>query len=578
MSTQTLKATNKELYAKLMQPDVITGSEILLRSLLLEGVDCVFGYPGGAVLYIYDAIHGNPDFNHLLTRHEQGAIHAADGYARSTGKVGVCIATSGPGATNLVTGIATAYMDSVPLVIITGNVMSTAIGTDAFQEADITGITMPITKHSYLVRDVKDLSKIVHEAFHIASTGRKGPVLIDIPKDVSALKTKFTYDSKISIRGYNPTVLPNKLQIERLLKAIDEAKKPVILAGGGVVYAGAQNELLKFVTKTNIPTITTLLGIGGFPSSNDLWLGMPGMHGTYTANKAIQNCDLLIGIGARFDDRVTMKVEGFAPNAKIAHIDVDPAEVGKVVETAIPCVGDVKKVLELANKKAKPAQSEAWIEELQKMKKEFPLKYEDGDNHLKPQYVIEMIHETTKGEAIVTTDVGQHQMWAAQYYRFNHSRSWITSGGLGTMGFGFPAAIGAQLGNQDRLVVSINGDGGMQMCAQELAICAINNIPVKIVVINNQVLGMVRQWQEIIYDNRYSHIDLSGSPDFVKLAEAYGVKGLRATNKEEAQKAWQEAMDTPGPVLIDFIVEKHENVYPMVKQGSTIDEMLMGDS
>ncbi|NDI37110.1 biosynthetic-type acetolactate synthase large subunit [Chengkuizengella sediminis] len=578
MSTQTLKATNKELYTKLMQPDVITGSEILLRSLLLEGVDCVFGYPGGAVLYIYDAIHGNPDFNHLLTRHEQGAIHAADGYARSTGEVGVCIATSGPGATNLVTGIATAYMDSVPLVVITGNVMSTAIGTDAFQEADITGITMPITKHSYLVRDVKDISKTVHEAFHIASTGRKGPVLIDIPKDISAHKTAFTYDNKISIRGYNPTVLPNKLQVERLLKAIDEAKKPVILAGGGVVYAGAQEELLEFVNKTNIPTITTLLGIGGFPSSNDLWLGMPGMHGTYTANKAIQNCDLLIGIGARFDDRVTMKVEGFAPNAKIAHIDVDPAEVGKVVETAIPCVGDVKKVLELANQKAKSAQSEAWIEELQKMKKEFPLKYKDDNKHLKPQYVIEMIHETTKGEAIVTTDVGQHQMWSAQYYRFNHPRSWITSGGLGTMGFGFPAAIGAQMGNPDRLVVSINGDGGMQMCSQELAICAIHNIPVKIVVINNQVLGMVRQWQEIIYDNRYSHIDLSGSPDFVKLAEAYGVKGLRATNKEEAQKAWQEALDTPGPVLIDFVVEKHENVYPMVKQGSTIDEMLMGDS
>ncbi|MFS1511445.1 biosynthetic-type acetolactate synthase large subunit [Chengkuizengella sp. SCS-71B] len=578
MSTLTLKATNKELYTKLMQPDVITGSEILLRSLLLEGVDCVFGYPGGAVLYIYDAIHGNPDFNHLLTRHEQGAIHAADGYARSTGKVGVCIATSGPGATNLVTGIATAYMDSVPLVIITGNVMSTAIGTDAFQEADITGITMPITKHSYLVRDVKDLSKIVHEAFHIASTGRKGPVLIDIPKDISAHKTEFNYDNQINIRGYNPTVLPNKLQVERLLKAIDEAKKPVILAGGGVVYAGAQEELLEFVSKTNIPTITTLLGIGGFPSSNDLWLGMPGMHGTYTANKALQSCDLLIGIGARFDDRVTMKVDGFAPNAKIAHIDVDPAEVGKVVETAIPCVGDVKKVLELVNQKAKAAQSEAWIQELQMMKKEFPLKYKDDNKHLKPQYVIEMIHKTTEGEAIVTTDVGQHQMWAAQYYKFNHPRSWITSGGLGTMGFGFPAAIGAQMGNPDRLVVSINGDGGMQMCAQELAICAIHNIPVKIVVINNQVLGMVRQWQEIIYDNRYSHIDLSGSPDFVKLAEAYGVKGLRATNKEEAQKAWQEAMDTPGPVLIDFIVEKHENVYPMVKQGSTIDEMLMGDS
>jgi acetolactate synthase-1/2/3 large subunit len=579
MSTQSATmASNEQLRKKLLKPDVISGSDILLRSLLLEGVDCVFGYPGGAVLFIYDAMHGNPDFNHLLTRHEQGAIHAADGYARSTGKVGVCIATSGPGATNLVTGIATAYMDSVPLVVITGNVATTAIGTDAFQEADITGITMPITKHSYLVRNVDDLAGIIHQAFHIANTGRKGPVLIDIPKDVSAEKTTFKYDNQISIRGYNPTVQPNKLQVDKLLKAINEAENPVILAGGGVVYAGAHEELMEFVNKTRIPTITTLLGLGGFPSNHELWLGMPGMHGTYTANTALQNCDLLIGIGARFDDRVTMKVDGFAPNAKIAHIDVDPAEIGKVVETAIPCVGDVKKVLELANKKAKPAKSEKWIERLQEMKKQHPLRYKDSDTELKPQYVIEMINETTKGEAIIATDVGQHQMWAAQYYKFNHPRSWITSGGLGTMGFGLPSAIGAQMGNPDRLVVSINGDGGIQMCAQELAICAINNIPVKIVVINNQVLGMVRQWQEIIYDNRYSHIDLAGSPDFVKLAEAYGVKGLRASNKEEAKAVWEEAMATPGPVLIDFVVRKGENVYPMVKQGSTIDQMLMGDS
>ncbi|MDF2659446.1 MAG: catalytic subunit of acetolactate synthase [Paenibacillus sp.] len=571
--------SKEQLRRKLLQPDVITGSEILLRSLLLEGVDCVFGYPGGAVLYIYDAMHGNPDFKHLLTRHEQGAIHAADGYARSTGKVGVCIATSGPGATNLVTGIATAYMDSVPLVVITGNVATQFIGTDAFQEADITGITMPITKHSYLVRKVEDLPRIIHEAFHIANTGRKGPVLIDIPKDVSALKTEFYYPDKVEIRGYNPTTQPNKLQVDKLLQAIEQAERPVIIAGGGVVYADAAPELVEFVNKTQIPITTTLLGLGGFPSGHELWMGMPGMHGTYTANHAIQNADLLISIGSRFDDRVTMNLNGFAPNVKtVAHIDVDPAEIGKNVKTDIPVVGDVKAVLQLANQKAQPAKSQEWIAEIAAMKQQQPLRYKDSDTELKPQYVIEMINETTKGEAIVTTDVGQHQMWAAQYYKFQNPRSFISSGGLGTMGFGFPSAIGAQMGNPDKLVVSINGDGGMQMCAQELAICAINNIPVKVVIINNQVLGMVRQWQEIIYENRYSHIDLAGSPDFVKLAEAYGVKGLRATNKEEARKAWQEALDTPGPVVIDFVVPKGENVFPMVTAGSTLSQMILGDS
>ncbi|ASR48420.1 biosynthetic-type acetolactate synthase large subunit [Paenibacillus kribbensis] len=568
-----------ELRQKWMEPEVITGSEILLRSLLLEGVECVFGYPGGAVLYIYDAMYGFKDFKHVLTRHEQGAIHAADGYARASGKVGVCIATSGPGATNLVTGIATAFMDSVPLVVITGNVVSSLIGTDAFQEADITGITMPITKHSYLVRDVEELPRIIHEAFHIANTGRKGPVLIDIPKDISAAQTLFVPQTgPVTMRGYNPTVLPNKIQLDKLTQAISEAERPFILAGGGVVYSGGHEALYEFVRKTEIPITTTLLGLGAFPSGHELWTGMPGMHGTYTSNQAIQQSDLLICIGARFDDRVTGKLDGFAPQAKIVHIDIDPAEIGKNVATDIPIVGDVKAVLELLNQDVKRTdRADAWRAQIQRWKNEKPYSYKDSDAVLKPQWVIELLDETTKGGAIVTTDVGQHQMWAAQYYKFNQPRSWVTSGGLGTMGFGFPSAIGAQVANPDRLVISINGDGGMQMCSQELAICAINNIPVKIVIINNQVLGMVRQWQELIYNNRYSHIDLAGSPDFVKLAEAYGVKGLRATNKEEARRAWQEALDTPGPVVVEFVVSREENVYPMVTQGSTIDQMLMGD-
>ncbi|MEK8130590.1 biosynthetic-type acetolactate synthase large subunit [Paenibacillus filicis] len=558
--------------------ELITGSEGLLRSLLLEGVDCVFGYPGGSVLYIYDAMVGNPEFKHCLTRHEQGAIHAADGYARSTGKVGVCIATSGPGATNLVTGIATAYMDSVPLVVITGNVPTTVMGTDAFQEADIVSITMPITKHNYLVRDAEDLPRIIHEAFHIANTGRKGPVLIDIPKDVSNQQFWYKPCDHLDIRGYNPELELDHSEIDNLLQAIAESRQPVIIAGGGVVYSNAAEELAEFVNLTKIPVVTTLLGLGGFPSAHELWMGMAGHHGAYAANMAIQNADLIISIGSRFDDRLTMKVSGFAPKARrIAHIDIDPAEIRKNVQVDIACVGDIKAVLSYAHTKARPALSEMWIKQLKQDKADYPLRYQDSETELKPQFVIEMIDQTTQGNAIITTDVGQHQMWAAHYYTFNHPRSLITSGGLGTMGFGLPSAIGAQLGNPSRLVVSVNGDGGIQMCAQELAVCAIHQIPVKVVVLNNQVLGMVKQQQEIIHEKRYSQIDLAGSPDFVKLAEAYGIKGLRASTKEEAAKVWQEALETQGPVLVEFVIPKDENVYPMVLAGTALDQMIMGN-
>ncbi|GMK41860.1 acetolactate synthase [Paenibacillus sp. CCS19] len=564
-----------------MEQKLMTGSEVLLHALLKEGTECVFGYPGGNVLYIYDAMVDNDEFKHILTRHEQGAIHAADGYARSTGKVGVCIATSGPGATNLVTGIATAYMDSVPLVIITGNVPTTVMGSDAFQEADIISITMPITKHSYLVRDVQELPRIVHEAFHIANTGRKGPVLIDIPKDISNHKMLYdpTQSVSMSLRGYTATPKPDHASIDQLLEAIAQSEKPVIIAGGGVVYSDASHELLEFVRLTEIPVTTTFLGLGGFPSGHELSLGMLGMHGAYAANMAVQNADLIISIGSRFDDRATMNTAGFAPHAKtIAHIDVDPAEIGKNIKTDIGCVGDIKDVLQYANTKARPYQIGGWRAALEADQAAKPLRYTDSETELKPQYVIEMISETTNGEAIITTDVGQHQMWAAQFYKFKRPRSIISSGGLGTMGFGFPSAIGAQVGNPDRLVVSINGDGGMQMCAQELAICAVDQIPVKIVVINNQVLGMVRQQQEIIHGNRLSHIDLAGSPDFVRLAEAYGIKGLRASTKAEAEQIWQEALETSGPVLVEFVVARDENVYPFVVGGRNLDQMLLGEN
>ncbi|KKO55453.1 acetolactate synthase catalytic subunit [Paenibacillus sp. DMB20] len=580
----SMNPTDRE---RLLKKDRISGSEILLRTLLLEGVECVFGYPGGAVLYIYDAMHGNPDFKHILTRHEQGAIHAADGYARSTGRTGVCLATSGPGATNLITGIATAHMDSVPLVVITGNVATSLLGTDAFQEADIVGMTQPVTKHSYMVRTADELPRVLREAFHLANSGRKGPVLVDIPKDVSAEMTEFIYPEEISIRGYKPVPDVRPDQVGKLAAALRGAKKPLILAGAGIIHAGAEQALAELAQHFGIPVTTTLLGIGGFPSDDPLSLGMAGMHGTYAANRALLECDLLVAVGSRFDDRVTMRLDGFAPQAVIAHIDIDPAEIGKLVPSSIPVTGDACTVLRalLDELRADSAthgsfhasQTASWIAELNRMKMLHPLRYREDQQELKPQHVIEMIAATTGGEAIITTDVGQHQMWTAQFGRFNHPRTLITSGGLGTMGFGFPAAIGAQIGNPGRTVISINGDGGMQMCAQELAVCAIHRIPVKIVVINNRTLGMIKQWQELVYEGRHSHIDLSGSPDFVKLAEAYGITGLRAQNPAEAQRAWQLAMDTEEPVLIDFVVDRDELVFPMVPQGMALSDMITGE-
>jgi acetolactate synthase-1/2/3 large subunit len=485
-----------------------------------------------------------------------------------------------PGATNLVTGIATAQMDSTPLVVVTGNVALSAMGTDAFQEADIIGMTLPITKHSYLVRRTEDIPRIVREAFYLASTGRKGPVLIDLPKDVSARRIPFRYwDRPIEIPGYRPKPEPDLAALEEVLAAIGRAERPLILAGGGVVHAGAHEELARFVRRTGIPVATTLFGIGGFSGADEHWLGMAGMHGTYAANMALQHCDLLLGFGVRFDDRVTMRADGFAPRARIVHLDIDPVEIGRTVTPALSCVGDLKDMLAILSRRAAtaPGPLGRWRDEIRRWQAAHPLRYAAGGSGLKPQAVIELISETTSGQAIVTTDVGQHQMWTAQFYRFRTPRSFITSGGMGTMGFGLPAAVGAQTAFPDRTVVSINGDGGIQMCAQELAVCAVNRIPVKIAVINNQVLGMVRQWQEIIYDGRYSHIDLAGSPDFVKLAEAYGVKGLRARTMDEARSAWTEALRTPGPVLVDFVVDRDENVYPMVLAGQTLDRMILGD-
>ncbi|MBB6601262.1 acetolactate synthase large subunit [Bacillus pumilus] len=556
-------------------PQTMNGALMLIEALKREKVEVIFGYPGGAVLPIYDKIYDSGLF-HVLPRHEQGAIHAAEGYARVSGKPGVVIATSGPGATNLVTGIADAMIDSLPLVVFTGQVATSVIGSDAFQEADVLGITMPITKHSYQVRNPEELPGVIKEAFHIATTGRPGPVLIDIPKDVAGIEGTFEYDQPIDLPGYQPKVEPNYLQIRKLVEAVSRAKKPVILAGAGILHGKASEELRQYVEQQQIPVAHTLLGLGGFPAKHPLFLGMAGMHGTYAANMALYQCDLLISIGARFDDRVTGNLNHFAKHAKVAHIDIDPAEIGKNIHTHIPVVGDSKLVLEeLIKQDGKQGESDEWKNQLDQWKEEYPLWYVENEAEgFKPQKLIEYIHQFTKGEAIVATDVGQHQMWAAQFYPFENADKWVTSGGLGTMGFGLPAAIGAQLADQEATVVAILGDGGFQMTLQELAVIRELNLPVKVIVLNNHSLGMVRQWQEIFYEERYSYSKFSEQPDFVKLSEAYGIKGIRISSDEEAKEKLEEALTSREPVFIDVNVARDEKVFPMVAPGKGLHEMV----
>jgi len=560
-----------------------TGAEILVEGLLREKVDVVFGFPGGVLLDIYDALFDAP-LRHVLSRHEQGAIHAADGYARATGKVGVCIATSGPGATNLVTGIANAQMDSVPIVAFTGQVPSHMIGGDAFQEADITGITRPITKHSYLVKDARDMARVIKEAFHIARTGRPGPVLIDLPRDVTQESCTFHWPEKVDLRGYKPILKGNQGQIIKAAKAIVSSRRPVIYSGGGVIISGAHKELKKLAEKNRIPVTCTLMGLGGFPGTHPFSLGMLGMHGTYAANMAISDSDLILAIGARFDDRVTGKIDEFAPNATIIHVDIDPSAISKNVQVDIPIVGDVHNVLvemlEVLGKLEPTATAfrEKWVEQTEEWKREHPLVYSnEPKNVIKPQYVVERIYEKTEGKAIITTEVGQNQMWAAQFYKFDKPRTIISSGGLGTMGYGFPAAIGAQIGKPDKIVIDIAGDGSFQMNIQELATAVQNRLPVKVAILNNGFLGMVRQWQELFYDGRYSHTCIEVAPDFVKVAEAYGAVGLRATKPAEVDKVIDEALSVKDrPVVMDFVVNREENVYPMVPAGKPIREMILG--
>jgi acetolactate synthase-1/2/3 large subunit len=551
----------------------MTGAQILFEGMVEEGVEVIFGLPGGSVIPLYDTLPQYSQLRHILVRHEQGAAHAADGYARATDKVGICIATSGPGATNLVTGLANAFLDSVPMVAITGQVASSYIGKDAFQETDITGITLPITKHNYLVLDIDSLAGIVKQAFHLARTGRPGPVLIDIPRNIFLEQTEFNYPRQVDLPGYKPTLQGHPAQIKKAAKIINEAERPLIVAGRGTIVSGACPELQYLAETAQIPVVTTLLGIGCFPESHALSYGMAGMHGMAYANLAIDKADLIIAVGMRFDDRFTGKISAFAPHAKIVHIDIDPAEIGKNVRVDIPIVGDVRMVLQALNKQINPAQRVKWIGQLDDWRKERPaIEIRDSDNLL-PQYVVRKIYEVTQGDAIVVTGVGQHQMWSAQHYHFNQPNSFISSGGLGAMGFGLPAAMGAKIGQPDRNVWCIDGDGGFQMTLQELATIVQEQAAVKIAILNNGYLGMVRQWQELFYKRRYVATPLS-CPDFVKIAEGYCIPGLRVKDKKDVVPAIEQAMDCKGPFLIDFMVEPEENVYPMVPPGAGLAEIM----
>ncbi|MEW6208396.1 MAG: biosynthetic-type acetolactate synthase large subunit [Acidobacteriota bacterium] len=577
-------ALTQKSVAATNQPALVRGAQLLCESLLLEGVDTVFGYPGGAVLHIYDELcRVRTQLRHVLGRHEQGAVHMAEGYAKATGKTGVVLVTSGPGATNAVTGIANAFLDSTPLVVITGQVPRQMIGTDAFQEADTTGITRPCTKYNYLVRDVSDLAEIVKEAFHIASTGRPGPVLIDIPKDVTAEPTPFVYPETVDLPGYRPQMFGDAEQVRRAVEKIAQARRPVLYVGGGVIHANASEELFEFAEKLHLPVTPTLMGLGCFPSGHPLSLGMLGMHGTYWANMAISESDLIIALGVRFDDRVTGALDKFAPDAEVVHIDIDPGSIHKNRRAQVPVLGDAKSVLqqmldlmtesECAESRSRLA---PWWKQIEEWKRFAPLTFTDSDQMIMPQRLVQELYRLTSGDAIIATDVGQHQMWLAQYYPFNGPRQSLTSGGLGTMGYGFPAALGAQIAFPDRQVIAFVGDGGFQMTAQELATAVQYKTDVKVVIMNNNYLGMVRQWQELFYDRAYSHVDMGWMPDFVKLAEAYGAVGLRATRPDQLHSVLERGLSTPGVVVMDILVSEEENVYPMVPAGAGLKDMVLG--